>query len=64
MFRMNGADAFMLSLETPRAYMHTLKIAILDPDREPEGWSFAQYRAAVLQRLDVSPVFRWKYFPS
>ena len=64
MFRMNGADAFMLSLETPRAYMHTLKIAILDPSGEPEGWSFAHYRAAFLQRLDVSPVFRWKYLPS
>ena len=35
MFRMNGADAFMLVLETPRAYMHTFKIAILDPLEEP-----------------------------
>lgn len=50
MFRMNGADAFMLSQETPRAYMHTLKIAILDPSGEPEGWSFAHYRAARCRR--------------
>ena len=31
MRRMGGADAFMLAMETPRAYMHTFKVAILDP---------------------------------
>jgi iron complex outermembrane receptor protein len=43
MFRMNGADAFLLAAETPRTYQHTLKIGILDPSGEPEGWSFAHF---------------------
>ena len=30
MIRMGGADAMMLSNETPSAYMHTFKVAILD----------------------------------
>ena len=51
MIRMNGADAFMLSLETPRAYMHTLKIAILDPSAEPEGWVLYDYFMQELQAL-------------
>lgn len=64
MWRMSGTDAFMLAQETPHAYMHTFKIALLDPADEPEGWSFEAYRAAVLQRMDILPVFRWKYAPS
>jgi diacylglycerol O-acyltransferase len=64
MFRMNGADAFLLAAETPRSYQHTLKIGILDPSGEPGGWSFEQYRSAILPRLHVSPVFRWKLAPS
>ena len=43
MRRLGGADALLLYLETPRAYMHTLKIAIADPSREPGGWSFEVY---------------------
>ena len=34
MRRMGGADAFMLAMETPRAYMHTFKVAILDPSTD------------------------------
>jgi WS/DGAT/MGAT family acyltransferase len=64
MFRMNGADAFLLAAETPRSYQHTLKIGILDPSGEPGGWSFEQYRSAVLSRLGISPIFRWKLAPS
>ena len=40
MIRMGGTDAMMLSSETPSAYMHTFKVAILDPSSDPEGWSF------------------------
>jgi diacylglycerol O-acyltransferase len=64
MWRMNGTDAYMLAAETPRAYMHTFKIAILDPAAEPEGWSYENYRSAFLERLSLAPVFRWKYAPS
>ena len=31
MKRLNDADAFMLGMETSKAYMHTFKVAIIDP---------------------------------
>jgi len=31
MKRLSGSNAFTLAMETPHAYMHTLKIAIIDP---------------------------------
>jgi WS/DGAT/MGAT family acyltransferase len=61
---MGGADAFFLGLETPRAYMHTFKIAILDPGESPECWSFDIYRERVKRRLHRIPAFRWRYLPS
>ncbi len=64
MRRMGGADAFFLGLETPRAYMHTFKIAILDPGEQPEAWSFDLYRERVRRRLHRIPAFRWRYIPS
>ncbi len=64
MIRMGGADAFMLLNETPRAYMHTFKVAILDPSTDPEGWSFDRYYRDFSQRIHLIPMFRWKYAPS
>ena len=64
MIRMGGADAMMLSNETPRAYMHTFKVAILDPSTDPEGWSFDKYYEDFASRLHLVPMFRWKYAPS
>ncbi len=64
MRRMGGADAFFLGLETPRAYMHTFKIAILDPGDHPEAWCFKVYRERVRRRLHRIPAFRWRYLPS
>lgn len=61
---MSGADAFMLSMETPSAYMHTLKIAILDPSTDPEGWSFSNYLKIIESRLHLAPFCRWKYAPA
>ena len=49
MIRMGGADAFMLAMETPRAYMHTFKVAILDPSTAPGGWSFESWREEYLE---------------
>jgi diacylglycerol O-acyltransferase / wax synthase len=62
--RMGGADAFFLGLETPRAYMHTFKIGILDPADHPEGFSFKIYRERVRRRLHRIPAFRWRYVHS
>ncbi len=64
MIRMGGADAFMLLNETPRAYMHTFKVAILDPSTDPEGWSFDRYYQDFSERIHLIPMFRWKYAPS
>ena len=64
MKRMSGTDAFLLGIETPRCYMHTLKIAILDPSDDPAGWSFDRYRQQVSKRLHLIPAFRRKYIPS
>ena len=64
MLRMGGADAFMLFNETPRAYMHTFKVAILDPSTDPQGWSFDKYYQDFSDRIHLVPMFRWKYAAS
>jgi len=64
MRRMGGADAFMLAMETPRAYMHTFKVAILDPSTDPEGWSFDKFRQDFEKRIHLVPFLRWKYAPA
>jgi diacylglycerol O-acyltransferase / wax synthase len=60
MIRMGGADALMLFNETPRAYMHTFKVAILDPSTDPEGWSFEKFHRDFSDRIHLVPMFRWK----
>lgn len=64
MQRMGGADAFMLALETPRAYMHTFKIAILDPGDRGAEWFYQRYRERSRRRVHRVPVLRWRYLPS
>ncbi len=64
MMRMSGADAFMLSMEAPSQYIHTFKVAILDPSTDPEGWSYEKYFKDFGNRLHLVPQFRWKYAPS
>ncbi len=59
MIRMGGADAFMLSYETPRSYMHTFKVAILDPSTDPEGWSYEKFLHDCQERIHLVPMFRW-----
>lgn len=61
---MGGADAFMLAFETPKAYMHTFKVAILDPSTDPEGWSFEKLRQDFKDRIHLVPIFRWKFTPA
>lgn len=53
MIRMGGADAFMLSYETPHSYMHTFKVAILDPTTDPDGWSYAKFYQDFEDRLHL-----------
>ncbi|MEH6635662.1 MAG: wax ester/triacylglycerol synthase family O-acyltransferase [Halioglobus sp.] len=61
MKRMGGADAFMLAMETPRAYMHTFKVAIIDPSTDPDGWSFSKFHDDFADRAHLVPLLRWKY---
>ena len=56
MRRMGGADAFMLAFETPKAYMHTFKVAILDPSTDPEGWSFEKFHKDFENRIHLVPL--------
>ena len=56
MRRMGGADAFMLAMETPKAYMHTFKVAILDPSTDPEGWSYDKLRQDFEKRIHLVPI--------
>ena len=60
MIRMSGADSMMLTGETSRAYMHTIKMAILDPSSDPEGWSFERYFQDFASRIHLVPMLRWK----
>ncbi len=60
MRRLSSVDATMIYLESPRNYMHTLKIARLDPSAEPEGFDFGTYRARLLEVLHRAPPFRWR----
>lgn len=53
--RMDGADAAFLYLETPTVHMHTLKIAILEPD---DHLSFDAFVAGTLARLKRLPPMR------
>ena len=64
MKRLNGADAFMLGMETSKSYMHTFKVAIIDPSTDPNGWSFDKYYDESARRIHLLPMLRWKYLPS
>ena len=57
MIRMGGTDAMMLSSETPSAYMHTFKVAILDPSTDPDGWSFRKFHDDFASRIHLVPLF-------
>ena len=61
MRRMGGADAFMLAMETSRAYMHTFKVAIIDPSSDPDGWCFDRFHQSFEDRVHLLPYLRWKY---
>jgi diacylglycerol O-acyltransferase len=64
MKRMGGADSMMLNMENPSIYMHTFKVAILDPSTDPDGWCFDKWRRSFKERLHLIPFFRWRYAPA
>jgi WS/DGAT/MGAT family acyltransferase len=64
MKRLNGADALMLGMETSKSYMHTFKVAIIDPSTDPNGWSFDKFYTECARRIHLLPMLRWKYLDS
>ena len=64
MRRLNGVDALMLYLDGGSAYNHTLKISVLDPSTDPDGWSWPKARRMFSERVHLLPVFRLRYLPT
>ena len=64
MRRLNGVDALMLYLDRGSAYNHTLKISVLDPSTDPDGWSWPKARRMFEERAHLLPVFRLRYLPT
>ena len=61
MRRLSGVDALMLYLDGGSAYNHTLKISVLDPSTDPDGWSWPKARRMFEERAHLLPVFRLRY---
>jgi WS/DGAT/MGAT family acyltransferase len=64
MRRLSGADAMMLRLDRGNAYNHTLKISIVDPSTDPEGWSFSKFTRLFEERVHLLPSLRLRYLPT
>lgn len=61
MERMGGGDALMLYLDRAEAYNHTIKLQIIDPTSDPEGWSWKRFKAAWVSRVGLVPRLRQRY---
>ena len=57
MQRMSGADAGMLYQEGPRQHLHTIKIAVLEPERP---LTVDQILATIAERAPRVPPLRWR----
>ena len=64
MRRINAIDALMLQLDQGSAYNHTLKISVLDPSTDPDGWSWPKVRQMFEERVHLLPVLRLRYLPT
>jgi diacylglycerol O-acyltransferase / wax synthase len=54
----------MLRLDRGNAYNHTLKIGILDPSTDPEGWSWPKFQRLFEERVHLLPSLRLRYLPT
>jgi WS/DGAT/MGAT family acyltransferase len=61
MERMSGADALMVYLDRAACYNHTIKLSILDPSEDPEGWSWKRFKWAFATRVGLIPRLRQRY---
>jgi diacylglycerol O-acyltransferase len=64
MRRLAGVDALFLYNETPTQHMHTLKVGIIDPSQNPDGYSFEHDKEKLASRLHLVPPFRWRVVPT
>jgi diacylglycerol O-acyltransferase / wax synthase len=62
--RLSGADAIMLRLDRGNAYNHTLKISILDPSTDPDGWSWPKFRRLFAERIHLLAPLRCRFLPT
>jgi diacylglycerol O-acyltransferase len=60
MDRLSGLDASFLYFETPAHLMHVCGLLTLDTSTMPSDYTFASVRAALRERLAVTPEFRRK----
>jgi WS/DGAT/MGAT family acyltransferase len=63
MRRMSGLDAMFLYNEIPTQHMHTLKVAILEPE-DPANYAFEAERRKLAQGLGRLRPFRWRVVPT
>jgi WS/DGAT/MGAT family acyltransferase len=54
----------MLRLDGGNAYNHTLKISVLDPSTDPDGWSWPQLQHMFRERIHLIPSLRQRYLPT
>ncbi len=52
MKRLSGWDAVLLYSETPNVHMHTIKVAVIELDRERESLTLDAFREAIAGRMD------------
>lgn len=60
MRRLDGLSAYMVRSDVPRAYQHTLKIAVIDYADDPEGYRYENIRATIEEGVQAYPHLKWK----
>ena len=63
MERLSGLDAGFLYMETPTQHLHTMKVAVVDPEGVDGGYSFSRVRDVLAAHLDRLPAFRRRIVP-
>lgn len=56
--RLSGSDAIFIYMETPDAFNHTLKISVLDPSTDPDGWSWDGFMQHCRDTIHLVPIWR------
>lgn len=60
MKRLNGMDAMLLYGEAPNLHMHTLKVAIVNPEESANPFTFESFRRSFEERLRHLEPLRWR----